>query len=126
MSVWIQKKNSTNLAITYLRETILEESDANESVNGMLLDFAKAFDCVNHKILQNKLKHYGVRGIARSLIYSYLSNRLQYTVNTEEQFVSQQLSISIGVPQGSVLGLFLFLAYDSKWYFMLTIRFYVH
>ena len=71
-----------------------------------LLHFAKAFDCINHQILPHKLEHYGVRGIARSLFCSYLLNRLQYTVNTEEQFVSEQLPISIRVPQGSVLGPF--------------------
>ena len=36
---------------------------------------------------------------------------LQYTANTEEQFVSQELPISIGVLQGSMLGPFLFLVY---------------
>ena len=106
-----REKHSTNIAITYLHETILEERDANKSVCGMFLDFAKAFDCVNHKTLLDKLEHYGVRGIAPSLLFSNLSNRLQYTVNTEEQFVSQQLPILIGVPQDSVLGPFLFLVY---------------
>ena len=79
-----RKKHSTNLAITYLHETIIEERNANKSVCGMSLDFAKAFDCVNHQILLDKLEHKGVEGIARSLFCSYLSYRLQYTVNTEE------------------------------------------
>ena len=65
-----RKKHSANPAITYLREAILQERDANEFVYGLLLDFAKAFDCVNHKILLDKLEHYCVRGIARSLICS--------------------------------------------------------
>ena len=106
-----RKNHSTNLAITCLHEAILEEHDAYKSICGMFLDFAKASDCVNHKILLDKLEYYGVRSIAHSLSCSYLSNTLQYTVNTEEQFVSQQLPISIGVPQGSVLGPFLFLVY---------------
>ena len=79
----------------------------------MFSDFAKAFDCLNHKILLDKLDHYDVKGIALSLFCSYLLNRLQCTVNTEEQFVSQQLPISIGVPLSYVLGPFLFLVYNN-------------
>ena len=74
------------------------------------MDFAKAFDCVNYKILLDKLEHYGVRGCAYALIRSYLSNRKQYTVNNE-QTSSDMLPITIGVPQDSVLGPFLFLVY---------------
>ena len=56
-----RKKFSTDLAITYLYETILQQMDCGKSVYGAFLDFAKAFDCVNHQILMNKLEHYGVR-----------------------------------------------------------------
>jgi len=70
----------------------------------MFIDFAKAFDCVNHQILINKLEHHGVRDIALKLFSSYLSNRRQYKVNNVENISSTQLPISIGVPQGSVLG----------------------
>ena len=39
-----RKFHSTNLAITYLHETVLKERDVNNSVCGIFLDFAKAFD----------------------------------------------------------------------------------
>ena len=73
------------------------------------MDFAKAFDTVNHQILIGKLEHYGVRGITSSLITSYLTNKKKYTVNNEQ--ASDMLPITVGIPQGSVLGPFLFLVY---------------
>ena len=104
-------KNSTNHAITCVCETILKESDYQKSVCGIFLDFAKAFDCVNHQILLDKLDHYGIRRNANKLLKSYLTNRYQCTVNNDNQISSTLLPIRIEVLQGSVLGPFLFLVY---------------
>ena len=59
----------------------------------------------------NYTERTGVRGNVHNLLTSYLSNRFQYTVNREERVSSGLLPISVGVPQGSVLGPFLVLVY---------------
>jgi len=76
-------------------------------------ELSKAFDCVNHRILISKLEYYGIRGKHKTLINSYLKERYQQvtiTGKTNVHYSSCQL-IKHGVPQGSILGLLLFLLY---------------
>lgn len=73
------------------------------------LDLSKAFNCVNHHILLNKLKHYGIAGTCLKWFQSYLSNRRQFTVLN--QIISGTAAVPSGVPQGSILGPILYLIY---------------
>ena len=73
------------------------------------LDLSKAFDTLDHSILINKLKYYGIQGCALDLIKKYLSNRQQCVEinNIKSSF----MNLSTGVPQGSILGPLLFIIY---------------
>ena len=83
--------------------------DSGNIVFSLFLDFRKAFDCVNHEILLSKFNTYGVRGIALDWLSSYLTNREQYvSINNVD---SNLRVIQCGVPQGSILGLLLFLIF---------------
>ena len=75
----------------------------------IFMDFCKAFDTVCHKILLDKLYHYGIRGPAHSLIENYLYRRQQFI--SIKNASSSYKAINIGVPQGSILGPLLFLIY---------------
>ena len=73
-------------------------------------DFQKAFDCVSHEVLLNKLeKDFGIQGTLATWLHSYLKERRQYTVINN--IASDLSGVSTGVPQGSVLGPTLFTLY---------------
>ena len=75
----------------------------------VFLDIQIAFDSVSYQQLLKKLKYYGIRGGANSLICSYLRNRKQY-VSIYNKRSSEKL-VEFGIPQGSILGPLLFLIY---------------
>lgn len=88
---------------------LYDNLDSNFVVFSIFLDFPKAFDSVDHKILLSKLNLYGIRGNTLKWFQSYLWNRQQIVlVNNTKSDVE---NISHGVPQGSVLGPLLFLIY---------------
>ena len=104
-----QKGMSTEYAINSLLHHIVHSMNQDETGFCILLDFAKAFDTVNHKILLDKLHYYGIRGTALKWFQSYLQDRMQCTEIGNTQ--SELEYVKCGVPQGSILGPLLFLLY---------------
>ena len=97
------------MALINLVDRVSEEIDNNNVTLGIFLDLSKAFDTIDHTILLNKLNYYGVTGIANNWFNSYLNDRKQFV--QIGQTISKTLSISCGVPQGSILGPLLFIIY---------------
>ena len=75
----------------------------------VFLDIWKAFDTVNHKILLDKLNHYGIRDEELSFFSSYLHRHTQCcSVNEHKSTFSE---MTCGVPQGSIFGPLQFIIY---------------
>lgn len=101
--------SSTSTAIAELLDDVINGIDSKQAVGALFLDLRKAFDTLNHSILLEKIERYGIRGIANSIIRSYLSERKQFV--SVGMSKSQMKSTRIGVPQGSNIGPLLFLLY---------------
>ena len=108
--------HSCTTAHLKITEDILEALDDSEVSLLVLLDFSKAFDTVNHRLLLEKLTILGFQKDSLDWIKSYLSNRQQKVITDTDK--SDWSNISNGVPQGSILGplLFSILVQDIRQY----------
>ena len=83
--------------------------DKNISTDVIYLNFAKAFNSVNHSVLLQKLKRYGVEGSTFVWFTDYLSGRSQRVIL--DGVASQWAPVTSGVPRGSLIGLVLFVLF---------------
>ena len=72
-----RKKYYMNHALLSIIEGIRQSLDNKTFSCGVFIDLEKAFDTVNHKILLQKLEHYGIRGLSNKWFSSYLTSRMQ-------------------------------------------------
>lgn len=103
-------KNSSTLSATIdFVNHVSRALDAGMIVTVVYVDLSKAFDVVSIRILLKKLEQMGFRGMALSIVKTYLEDRCQYVKTNNIN--SELRSSTHGVPQGSVLGPLLYSLY---------------
>ena len=105
---FLKGKSTTSQLLEVLNE-IGEMLDNRVQVDTIYLDFAKAFDRVDHHLLLKKLHLFGISGSLFCWFSDYLSNRFQQVTVLGK--TSNLLPVISGVPQGSILGPLMFLIY---------------
>ena len=99
--------HSTALARTDCSTNWLLNIDKRVTNLTVFLDIKKAFDTIDHSILLEKLRYYGIMGSELDFFKSYLRNRKQ-CCNVNGQLSSVK-HIKYGVSQSSIVGPFLFI-----------------
>nr|CAI5820015.1 unnamed protein product [Callosobruchus analis] len=107
-----RRGHSCTTALLKITDDIVSASDIGEYTIVVLLDFSRAFDTINYSLLLKILKYIGLSVSAVEFFGRYLSNRVQRVILNGDS--SEFLSLTSGVPQGSVLGPLLFTIYTSQ------------
>ena len=90
-------------------DNIIESFQSGKDFDAIYLDYAKAFDKIDHRLLLVKLRRYGFSDKFVKWIKSFLTDRKQQVV--VNGYLSVFALIVSGVPQGTVLGPILFLIF---------------
>ena len=104
-----REKRSCETQLLELVEELRRKVSNCDQVDLVLLDFSKAFDKVIHLKLSFKLSTHGIKCKTLKWTSSFLGGRTQAVVLEGE--CSPEVSVTSGVPQGSILGPLLFLLY---------------
>ena len=105
--------HSTETAVTVVHNGLVRAADSGRVSALVLLDLSSAFDTVDHPILLSTLqRRFGVDGSALRWFRSYLDDRTQVFVLSNEQSATYRMDCS--VPQGSVLGPLEFISYSES------------
>ncbi len=97
---------SCQYTLIKLYEDLRRALDDGQVVGLLLMDLSKAFDCLPHDLLTAKLSAYGMCPDAVRLLINYLRGRKQRVKLCEN--TGKWMKTVKGVPQGSILGPFLF------------------
>ena len=91
-----------NSATLKVLNDIITDIDKRHYCAAVFMDLAKAFDSVNHHILIGRLDSLGFSNDCLSWFTNYISDRVECV--KLEGLLSGPLAVSMGVPQGSILG----------------------